>query len=85
MDGSLLGKCGFFCGACPTYVKGNCKGCMEEHKAGDCYTRDCVLQKEFVFCGHCERFPCDELLTNPHATVLDRAWLLWKKQSDTNR
>ncbi len=39
-----IGKCGFYCGACPTYLAGNCLGCVEEHKEGDCYTRDCVLK-----------------------------------------
>ena len=24
MDGAMLGKCGFYCGGCPTYIKGNC-------------------------------------------------------------
>lgn len=28
MDEKLLGKCGFYCGACPTYLKG---GCEEAH------------------------------------------------------
>ena len=31
MDAKLLGKCGFYCGACPTYIKGGCTGCVEEH------------------------------------------------------
>ena len=85
METKLLGKCGFYCGACPTYVGGNCKGCMEEHVEGDCFSRDCAISKELEFCGHCEKFPCDEILTKPHATVLDKDWLKWKKNSDTNR
>ena len=32
MDKKLLGKCGFYCGCCPTYIKCNCKGCMDEHQ-----------------------------------------------------
>ena len=35
MQENLLGKCGFYCGCCPTYIKGGCKGCMDEHSEGD--------------------------------------------------
>lgn len=84
VDEKLLGKCGFYCGACPTFIAGNCRGCMGDHAEGDCYTRDCVLRRRMEFCGQCEKFPCDEILTRPKSTVLDREWLLWKKKSDTN-
>lgn len=80
MDEGLLGACGFYCGACPTWKDGRCAGCMAQHKAGDCYTRDCVLKKGLSFCGHCSGFPCDEILSRPKSTVLDRAWLLWKQK-----
>ena len=84
MDGSLLGKCGFYCGACPTYLKGGCRGCEEAHATGDCFTRDCVKGRGLHFCGECPQFPCDTLLTRPHSTVLDRDWLAWKKRSERN-
>lgn len=80
MDENLLGKCGFYCGCCPTYIINDCKGCMEEHHHGDCYTRDCVLEKEILCCGACKQFPCDTIMTKPRTTVLDRDWLKWKKQ-----
>lgn len=35
-------------------------------------------------CGACERFPCDTIMTRLHSTVLDPAWLRWKKESDVN-
>ena len=35
MQHILLGKCGFYCKACPTYIENNCKGCIEEHTVGD--------------------------------------------------
>lgn len=85
MDGSLLGKCGFYCGSCPTYRNDSCSGCMDEHREGDCYTRDCVLRKGLEFCGACGAFPCEPILTRPHATVLDKEWLRWKKQSGTDQ
>jgi len=84
MDEKLLGKCGFYCKACPTFLKGNCQGCVDEHIRGDCFTRDCVLDKKLDFCGECENFPCNTILTKPHSTVLDKEWLLWKKNSTTN-
>lgn len=84
MNDALLGKCGFYCGACPTYLQGNCRGCVEAHETGDCYSRDCALEKGLGFCGACRQFPCDEILTRPRSTVLDKDWLLWKKTSQTN-
>ncbi len=79
MDEKILGKCGFYCGACPTFLSGNCKGCVLEHEKGDCFSRDCVIEKEIRFCGECEKFPCETILTKPKCTVLDKNWLLWKK------
>ena len=54
MDEKLLGKCGFYCGACPTYIKGGCRGCEDEHTTGDCFTRDCVEEEkreEWMICN----------------------------------
>lgn len=85
MEERLLGKCGFYCACCPTYIKGGCRGCMDEHQDGDCYTRDCVLKQKLVCCGACTRFPCDTIISRPHSTILGRAWLQWKKESDSNR
>lgn len=84
MDTSLLGKCGFYCGACPTYIAENCKGCVLEHMEGDCFSRDCVLKNNLDYCGQCTKFPCDEILYKSHATVLDKEWLLWKRDSKAN-
>jgi len=85
MEERLLGKCGFYCGSCPTYRNRGCAGCLEEHASGDCHTRDCVLTRGLDFCGACEIFPCEIILTKPHTTVLDKDWLRWKKESKTNR
>lgn len=81
MDEKLLGKCGFYCGSCPTYRNGKCAGCMDAHGPGDCFTRDCVLAQGFDCCGACQNFPCDELFRRKKATVLDREWLQWKRRS----
>ncbi|MDO4565085.1 MAG: DUF3795 domain-containing protein [Clostridia bacterium] len=85
IDETLLGKCGFYCGSCPTYAGGNCSGCVAEHQAGDCYTLDCVQNRGLAFCGECPEFPCETLLNEPRTTVLDKEWLNWKKASHTNR
>ena len=85
MDEKLLGKCGFCCGCCPTYIKGGCKGCVDGHSEGDCYTRDCVLKQDISCCGACAQFPCDTIMTKPHTTVLDKDWLRWKTESNINR
>lgn len=85
VEAKLLGKCGFYCEACPTYMIENCKGCVDEHIEGDCFTRDCVMRNGLEFCGQCVNFPCDEILEKPHSTVLDKEWLVWKKRSNTNQ
>lgn len=84
IDEKLIAKCGYYCGACPTYLNGNCSGCYEEHSEGDCFTRDCVINKNICVCGQCADFPCDTILTKPHSTVLDSQWLQWKKNSGSN-
>lgn len=85
MDEALMGKCGLYCGACPTYLHGGCGGCIREHETGDCYSRDCALERGVRFCGECGEFPCEVILTRPRCTSLDKEWLRWKKASKTNR
>ncbi len=75
----LIGKCGFYCGSCPDYNKGQCLGCMLAHKRGDCYTLDCVTDRDIEYCGQCDNFPCEHIMTNDKCTVLDKEWLQWKK------
>lgn len=75
----LLGSCGFYCGACPTFLQGRCKGCRAGQAEGDCFTRDCVQKKGLPFCGACGEFPCGTILTKDRCTVLDKSWLRWKR------
>ncbi len=79
MDEKLLGKCGFCCGVCPTYIRGDCSGCLAAHEAGDCFTRDCVLGKGLLACTLCSDFPCATIIERERCTVLDKAWLRWKR------
>ncbi len=81
MDNRLLGKCGFYCGSCPTFLQDSCKGCMDTHVTGDCFTRDCVLENEITVCGACADFPCETIMIRPRCTVLDKDWMRWKRES----
>lgn len=75
-----IARCGFFCGACPDRVAGQCAGCRDAHRPGDCFTRDCTERRGLSFCTLCGEFPCDALLERERATVLDKDWLRWKRQ-----
>ena len=83
MDEKLLGKCGFYCGSCPTYLRGTCAGCVAAHEPGDCFTRDCALRQGIPVCTLCKEFPCDTILEKERCTVLDKDWLRWKKREMT--
>ena len=78
MDKELLGKCGYYCGQCPSFLDKECLGCVQVNASGVCYARDCVIQKELVSCGHCKDFPCLKIQTDPKATLLSPLWLKWK-------
>ena len=78
MDKELLGKCGYYCGQCPSFLDKECLGCVQGNASGVCYARDCVIQKELVSCGYCKNFPCTRIQTDPKATLLSPLWLKWK-------
>ncbi len=78
MDEKVLGKCGYYCGQCPSFLSGKCKGCIEENADGVCYARDCAIEKGLLSCGYCEDFPCQTLQDNPKASLLSPLWLQWK-------
>ncbi|MGN0627898.1 MAG: DUF3795 domain-containing protein [Oscillospiraceae bacterium] len=76
----LIGACGFYCKSCPSFVEGKCAGCRREHREGDCFTLDCVTRKGIEFCGTCENFPCDDIISREKVTILDKDWLKWKRK-----
>lgn len=80
-DPSLVAYCGFYCGGCPTFLAGDCEGCLASHGPGDCYTADCVPARGLRLCGACDEFPCPPLIERPRATVLDPRWLAWKRRA----
>lgn len=64
MNQSLLGPCGFYCGACLAYKKDKCGGCIAMSEAGirkgevfcDIYV--CSKTKGLTRCCDCQEFPC---------------------------
>lgn len=58
---NLISYCGFYCGACPKFTKGECDGCKGDHpkcalgyKA--CKVRPCCIKNEFSTCAECQIF-----------------------------
>ena len=78
MDEALLGKCGYYCGQCPSFLHGDCGGCVQGNPDGLCYARDCAMEKGLLSCGHCQDFPCLRIREDPKATLLSPLWLRWK-------
>lgn len=62
LDG--IASCGIPCFACPSYLKGTCKGCRSNEKQKrtsklGCKVRICSLtEKKVLFCSECKEFPC---------------------------
>ena len=78
MDEQLLGKCGYYCGQCPSFLQGSCAGCVQGNSGGECYARDCAIEKSLLSCGYCPDFPCDRIQEDTKATLLSPLWLKWK-------
>ncbi len=70
-----LAPCGIFCNACPSFNK-TCLGCPSENthqkrtSKWGCQIRNCCYtDKNLMFCGQCNQFPCDTItkkLINSH-------------------
>ena len=77
MDEKLLGKCGYYCGQCISFITGKCTGCIDGNKKGICYARDCVMERSILSCVHCQEFPCERIQSDPKASLLNLLWLKW--------
>ena len=60
-DENLISFCGFYCGACPKFLKGQCKGCKgstPECAVGysACKVRPCCLDNGYSSCADCKKF-----------------------------
>ena len=60
-DNNLISYCGFYCGACPTLIKGKCEGCKGDspkcavgYKA--CEVRPCCIDNEYNSCADCNKY-----------------------------
>jgi len=52
-DKKLIGCCGFYCGACRSYLKGKCSGCRQSAKLDWCQARQCCRMKKITSCADC--------------------------------
>ena len=58
LDESLISYCGFYCGACPNFLKDKCKGCKgetAEHAVGygSCKVKPCCISHGYSTCAEC--------------------------------
>ena len=55
---NLIGYCGIYCGACPSFTSGECDGCRAKsaksavrYKA--CEVKRCCIENQFFTCANC--------------------------------
>lgn len=60
-DTNMVSYCGFYCGACPTLLKGKCEGCKGDsvkcavgYKA--CKIRPCCIENNYSSCADCKEY-----------------------------
>lgn len=71
-DPKLVAFCGLYCGACRSYLKGNCLGCHNNQKAAWCKVRSCCAGHQYGSCADCTQFPDPKACTafnNPIAKL----------------
>lgn len=61
INANLVSYCGFYCGACPTLIKGKCEGCKGDNikcavgfKA--CKVRPCCIENNYSSCADCKEY-----------------------------
>ena len=52
-DAGSIACCGLYCGACGAFLKGRCKGCRGNTRAGWCKVRSCCLERGYGSCAQC--------------------------------
>lgn len=52
-DRQLVARCGLYCGACGSYLKGRCPGCAGNEKASWCKVRSCCAEHQYGSCADC--------------------------------
>ena len=56
IDEKLVARCGLYCGACRSYLKGKCPGCRGNDKATWCTVRSCCAGQGIATCAECAEF-----------------------------
>jgi hypothetical protein len=61
IDTNLISYCGFYCGSCPKFSKGQCLGCKGDspkcavgYKV--CNVRPCCVENNFKSCADCNKY-----------------------------
>ena len=57
---NMISYCGFYCGACPKYTKGQCEGCKGDTPKcavgyKSCKVRPCCIENGFNSCANCNK------------------------------
>ena len=58
---NFIAHCGFYCGACPTYLSGKCEGCRGDSPKcavgmKKCKVKQCCVENGFFSCADCTKF-----------------------------
>jgi hypothetical protein len=58
---NLISYCGFYCGACPTYLANKCEGCRGNSPKcaigyKECLAKPCCVENGFFTCADCTKF-----------------------------
>jgi hypothetical protein len=61
IDSNLVSYCGFYCGACPKFIKKECEGCKGDTPKcavgyKSCQVRPCCIENEFSSCAECSKY-----------------------------
>ena len=56
-DTALVARCGLYCGACRSYLKGKCPGCAANAQATWCKVRSCCAEHGRATCAECTESP----------------------------
>ncbi len=60
MPSEPVAACGLFCGACRSYSRGKCAGCLADRKHEWCEVRRCCLDHGWQSCAECTVMPLSE-------------------------
>jgi hypothetical protein len=60
-DEKLISYCGFYCGACPKFLKEKCSGCKGDNPGcamgyKECKVRPCCIENGYSSCADCKRY-----------------------------